>query len=74
MLATKKVTNKDETDVDYDGPCCSSNYDNKKGSTQRIVSPFFIVVKSSFRLLRADSTKRTVRRRPSVRKTRGKIE
>ena len=36
MLATE-VTNKDETDADYDGPCSSSNDDRKKGDE----SPFF---------------------------------
>jgi hypothetical protein len=29
MLATE-MTNKDETDADYDGPCSSSNDDGKK--------------------------------------------
>ena len=36
MLATK-VTNKDETDADYDGPCSSSNDDRQKGDE----SPLF---------------------------------
>lgn len=67
MLPTK-VSNKDETDVDYDGPvflaATTEKEEDKKNRSSRY--PFSLPsLNHTFRLLRKDSTKRVVRGRPS---------